>query len=234
PARAPAADRRRVLQVPDARREAELLERQRSDRAQIDDVPRVGVVEALSGEDPDLAALAALEEPQLPGLRDLVAEPEAGAALDAAVLIEHDVRPDVDRLRERELGLGVAALAVAVRDRVFLEAALAGLIADRAVERVVDEEELHHRRPRLDDLLARRVHDHPLGDGRVAADDELRRLLDLDEAHAAVAGDREAGVVAVVWDLAAALLAGVQDRRPGGDLDLLAVDRDLRHLADSL
>src|SRR4029434_1641321 len=102
-ARAPRADRRRVLEIPDAGLEPELLERERPDRADVHDVPGIGVVELLPGEDPDLRPLAALEEPQLAGLGHLVAEADAPAALDAPLLVEQHVRADVHRLREREL-----------------------------------------------------------------------------------------------------------------------------------
>jgi hypothetical protein len=144
-------------------------------------------------------------------------------------LVEQDVRADVDGLGERQLRLGVAADPVAVFDRVFLEPALAGLVADRAVERVIDEEELHHRRPRRAHLLAGRVDDHPLGDRRVATDHQLGLLFDLDQAHAAVARDGQPVVVAVVRDLATACLRRLKDRRPGGDVHLAPVDRHLRH-----
>src|SRR5262249_33949739 len=158
---------------PHPRLEAELVQGERAHRTQVDDVAGVRVVEPLAGEDPDLAALAALEEPELAGLRDLVAEADAAAALDAALLAERDVGADVERLGEGELRLGVAARPVAVLDRVFLEAALPRLVADRAVERVIDQQELHYRRARLLDLVAFGVDDHPLGDGGVAPDHEL-------------------------------------------------------------
>src|SRR5882672_11311847 len=50
---------------------------------------------------------------------------------------------------------------------------LAGLVADRAVERVVDEQELHHAAPRLLHARRLRVHLHAVGDRRVAGDLEL-------------------------------------------------------------
>ncbi len=37
----------------------------------------------------------------------------------------------------------VAALAPAISDRLVLQIALAALIADRAIERMIDEQELH-------------------------------------------------------------------------------------------
>ena len=70
------------------------------------------------------------------------------------------------------------------------------LVADWAVERVIGQQELHDALARL--LDHRRVGEdlHP-GHRRVGARrDRLRRLLDLDQAHAAVARDREALVEA--------------------------------------
>jgi hypothetical protein len=107
---------------------------------------------------------------------------------------------------------------------VLLQLALARLVADRTVDRVVQQEELEDGLLRRLRLLAGRVDDHALGHTRVARDLELRRLLDLDEAHAAVAGDREARVPAVVRDLDAGLVGRLDHRVAVGDLDLPAVD----------
>src|SRR5690606_41312905 len=62
-----------------------------------------------------------------------------------------------------------------------LQLALPALVADGAVERVVDEQELHHPLLRLDRRV--RVHEdlHALGGGRGARRQRLGRLLDLHE-----------------------------------------------------
>src|SRR5207302_147862 len=73
-------------------------------------------------------------------------------------------------------------------------------------------------------LLARGVHHHAVRRARVARDLELRHLLDLDQAHAAVAGDGEAGVPAVVRDLDAEALGGANDGGAVLDRDPPAVD----------
>src|SRR5208283_2651565 len=72
---------------------------------------------------------------------------------------------------------------------------------------------------------------HAVGDRLRAGRDRLGRLLDLDEAHAAVAGDRQALVVAEARDLLAGELAGLQHRRSVRDLDLDPVHRELCHAA---
>ena len=107
---------------------------------------------------------------------------------------------DVDHVAAEILGrieaLGLAVAPFAARPflvGVVLQLALAGLIADRAVERVVDEQHLEHALARVERLLGMHVHDLPFGHRRRARRRELRRLLDFDEAHAADAGDREPG-----------------------------------------
>ncbi len=122
--------------------------------------------------------------------------------------------------------------------RLVLQVALAALVADRAVERVVDEQELHHPFARLldhgrasIDLLGRAVAvGRQVVDAHGARGDGLGHADHLDEAHAAVAGDRQALVVAEARDLDARLLARLQQRDAVLDLDRLTVDDELlRH-----
>ena len=62
--------------------------------------------------------------------------------------VEH-VRPEVlDRVVALGV-LGVAGAGAAFLEHVVLQLALAGLVADRAVERVVDQQELQHALARL-------------------------------------------------------------------------------------
>ena len=74
---------------------------------------------------------------------DLLGEAGAAGAQHAALAVEQHLGGDVDRLREGPLGLGEPGLAAAVRHRLVLQRALAALVAHRAVERVVDQQELH-------------------------------------------------------------------------------------------
>ncbi len=94
--------------------------------------------------------------------------------------------------------------------RVVLQRALAALVADGAVERVVDQQELEHRRAGLDDFRRPRIHHHPVGADRRARGLQLRHLLDADDADAARAFDAERGVVAVVRDVDAGLEGRLQ------------------------
>src|SRR5262249_7621090 len=199
-------------------------------RTDVDHVAGVLVVEHLARREVEVDVIAALIEGELAGVRHLIDEAHAARAEDAALLIEDDERPDrlrlllVDLLRQRD----AAALPVVVHV-VFLELALARLVAHGTVDRVVDEQELEHRPLGGVRLLAGGVHDHAVGHPRVAGDLELRALLDVDQAHPAVPRDRQAGVPAVVWDLDAQALGGLDHRLPVGDLDAAAVDLNRGH-----
>ena len=96
-------------------------------------------------------------------------------------------------------------LARAVGQRLVLQRALAALVADRAVERVVGQQELEHAVLGLLHLLRGGVDDHAL-----AGLDEAGRLqrgapraLHLDQAHAAHADGLHARVVAEARDVGA-------------------------------
>src|SRR6476619_6363587 len=88
---------------------------------------------------------AALLEDQLGVLADLLAEAHAAVAEDAALAVDRDQRAQRERLLEVALGLDEARRAAAPAERDVLQRALAALVAHGAVERVVDEQELHDR-----------------------------------------------------------------------------------------
>ena len=112
---------------------------------------------------------------------------------------------------------------------VVLQIALTGLVADRAVERVIDQQELQHRAPALLGLVALGLHDHSLDDRRIAGDLELWELFNLHKADAAVACDGEPGVVAIARNEDPQLLRGLDDHGSLGHAYLMAVDAQGRH-----
>jgi hypothetical protein len=75
-------------------------------------------------------------------------EADAARAVDAA---GHDRLDDGAHifLGHRPLVLGEAVVAAAIGHGLVLQVAFAALVADRAIERVVDEQELHHPFARL-------------------------------------------------------------------------------------
>src|SRR3546814_447972 len=220
-------DRVRLAQLPGPRHEGIGPGGQCADRADIHQVAgQLGGHRLLQGG--DLCILAAVHQAELLDAGDLGGEAHAAGALDAAGHDRLDQRPHV-LLGDRALVLGEAAAVEAVGHGLVLQVALAALVADRAVERMVDEQELHDAVARLLHLVGVGLDHHALADRHGAGGDRLGRTLHLDQAHAAVAGHRQAVVVAESRNLDAGELAGLQDRQALCDLDLLAVDRQLRH-----
>ena len=174
---------------------------------------------------------AALGEAQHRIIRDLSAEADAAAAHDAALVIKTDTRSNIDVLRLLDLLFTEAALALAMLDAEFLESALASLIADRAVERMIDQQEFHHAFAHFLSQRALRADAHAFRDRIGTSDDRTRHPADvghpvlvlfrlraggwtrrhahLHKAHAAIAGGGKLGVIAVVRDFFLHLLAGL-------------------------
>jgi len=203
------------------------------------------VVELATGGHEDLVSVAALAHVEDVIADQLVAYADAAGAHDAALGVVHDGRTEALRLG---LVHGLRALALHLRivaRPVVLQLALTGLIADRAVDRMVQQQpllhvglrRLHHLAGGGDhEILTRRelTRGHQLGLGvghvgllaRVVAQDghvHLPAALDVHEAHATVGRYREARMPAVVGDLDPGAPRGTKDRVTGLVGDLLAV-----------
>ena len=225
-------DRVGLLQFPRPRFERIGLGRQRADGAEIDDIARQLALGGMLEIGRDLHILAAIDGADFRHARDFLGKAHAAGALDAAGHDRLDDRTHIF-LGDGALVFLEAAAAPAIGDRLVLQVAFATLVADRAVERVVDEQELHHP-------FARLLHHFGLGEdflivgGRQrAAGLRLGRSgLHLDQAHAAIAGDGQALMVAEAGDFLPRQLAGLQDGRARRHFEFYAVDFDFRHWDD--
>jgi len=222
--RAAVAHARRSLELPRPHREPEVLRGQRTNRADIDGVDRVRVVELLARRRGQDLVVTAMRELELVLARDHVARADAARAQDAALLIEHDVRSEIDDLVLVDL-VGVdARIGVVVIEVQLLQRALAGLVADRAIDRMVDERELELLLARERRRRIGRVHDHAFADDLLAARLQLRILLDRDQALAALGDDRQAGVITKRADVVTEELRCLEDVRALRHRDRLSIN----------
>src|SRR4051812_12839104 len=154
------------------------------------------------------AVAAAIDKPKHVVLRDLLAEPDTARTQNAALVVERHPRTQLDVLRFLHLVLEEARIRAPVLDTELLQPAFARLIADRAIERMIDEKEFHYAfatllRQRRIGPNAHSVADvlgagnlrarHPVDD-RFAVSAELRlairphlRQSHFDQAHSAIA-----------------------------------------------
>src|SRR5699024_9860365 len=168
---------------------------------------------------------------------DLVLEAGAPLAQDAPVAVEHDLGGDLHWLGERALDVDEARGGPAVAHRLVLQGALPTLVTDGAVQRVVDEEELHD--PVLGgggDLRGvLGVDDHALGNLHRAGGLRFGHRADValpvghrdvDETLAARAGRFEERMIAEAGDSDPDLFSRADDERSLGHVHPGAVDGD--------
>ncbi len=260
------AETLRLLEKPHPHLKPEILRGQRAHRADVHGVERVVVVELGSGEGRDGVIAAAVHDTELVISRDVLGEPDATRAENAALVVEHDARPKINGLRLVYLRLDKPAGRLAVLDRVLLQLALTRLVADRAIERMVDEQPFEDALSHLFGSRRTGINLHPRRDGRRTRNGTARRLrlvgqglpgdfrrtiliqkrlairphrrqAKLHQAHAAIARNRQLGMIAIVRHLLGRDLTGLQHRgrhQPAlpvghelGHLDLAAVHLDL-------
>ena len=232
-------------------RASEIIRRERADGTDVHDVEIVIRVRFHPGVARQRGMTAAIHKPEAILSRDFLHETDAPRTENAPLVIEHDLRADLRLFRLVNFLLDEAALAFAVVHTELLQATLARLVADRTIERMIDQQELHHAFTRLDDFCGTRVHDHALGHRRVAADGKFRaeldyrlavgsqlrflvrshlRHTDIDEAHAAVADDGELRMIAIVRHFDAGQLRSLDQVHPFRGRGLFAINRQFDRL----
>src|SRR6478609_846207 len=88
-------------------------------------------------------------------MRDLLAKTDAARAENAALVVKGHQRAELHRFRLFHFVLQETRLRTAIVDTELLQTAFAGLIADRTVERVIDQEKFH-------DAALTCLHRHPV------------------------------------------------------------------------
>ncbi len=114
-----------------------------------------------------------------------------------------------------QLFFGEAAVIEAVAESHVLQFALAALVADGAIERMIGEQELDHVLAGFVHLLGVGLYDHAFGGDERARGLQLGHLFHFDEAHAAGGLQRKARVIAERRDLDALFFGRFDDQRAG-------------------
>lgn len=117
---------------------------ERADRADLDGVAGEVRGQRLVVADADLLEGAPLEQVDERVAGDLLREAGAAGAQHAAFAVQQHLAGERDRLLVGALHALEARLRVAGGHRLVLQRAFAALVADRAVQRVVDQQQFHH------------------------------------------------------------------------------------------
>ena len=218
-----------LLQLPGAGDEGIGAGGQRADGADIDEVAGEFGAERFFDIGADFHRLAPAGGAEFGHAGHFGGEADAAGALDAARHHRFDERADILVLH-RALLLVEAGAVLAIGHGLVLQVTFAALVADWAIERVVDQQEFHHAAAGVADHGGVGEDFHPLHHRIGAAGHRLGGFFDLDQAHAAIAGDREALMVAEARDFFARSLAGLEHGGAIGDFDFDAVYGDAGHV----
>ncbi len=170
---------------------------------------------------------------QLHDTGDFLAETNAAGAMNATAHLFHaDERAHI-LVEHHALFFVVTRGRTAITHRQVLQLAFAALIADGAVQRVVDEQKLHHRLLRLGGAFGLGAHHHALGHRGGTSRQGLGCFFHVNQTHAAVGCNGQLLVIAEVGNERSHLLGRMHDHAAFGDFDLLAVNFDFNHLASS-
>jgi len=221
------ADRGAARQFPAAGTVAERLAGQGANRAQVDDVARQLGRHLAFQKWHHFGVLAAPRHTEFHHAGDFLPEAHAAAAMDATRHIGGDQRAEV-LVAHHALDFLVARRRAAIAHRQILQRAFAALIADRAVERMVDEQELHHTFLRIDRVFRAGVHLHAVGHRCGAGRQRLGRLFHLHQTHAAAGGDGEFLVITEMRDRDAGLIRRIHDGVATFDLERAAINFDIK------
>jgi len=222
-------NRGRLGHFPGTRLEAERPRSERTDRAHIDNVTGQFGFDVVLDIGADLDVFAATHAAHLLVTGHVLQEAYAAGAVYAARHVRGDQRAEVLVLHHAFL-FGETRHAAAVLQRQVLQLALAALVADRAIQRVVDEQKLHHRALRRLGVVGTGVDLHAVHDRGGAGRQRLGCLLDFHHAHAAVGGDRQFLVVAEARNRDAVGVGDLDDHGALACLEGFAVDLDVEHV----
>src|SRR5947208_446115 len=182
---------------------------------------------------------------------DFLAETNAAGAENAAFVIKRHPRTDLHIFRFLNFVLEKARFRIAVINAELLQTTFARLIANRAIERMIDEEKFHHAALTLFHQRRISADGHAVGhilragnlwtrypvDDRFAIGAEFRFAIraepwesHFDQTHPAIPRRRELLVVTIARHITPGLLARLDHARPLRKLTPLAVDLNVQQL----
>ena len=181
---------------------------QRAHRADIDTHAAFVAVEMVAFIRRNLGNRTTIHHAQRAHTHAFIANAHAAETEDATrAIVKHHRRPLL--LIDVPLVLDEAAFARAVAEHHVLQFALAALIANRAIERMVGQQELERHLARLTHLLGIGADHHALGHRRGAGGRHLGSFFHFHQAHAASRLQRIAVVIAESRNLNAGLLGRI-------------------------
>ena len=158
-----------------------------------------------------------------------LAKAHAAGAMDAAAHLFHaDQRANV-LVEHNAFLFFVTGGAAAVSHRQILQLAFTALVANRAVQRMVDEQKLHHRLLRLDCFVRLGANHHALGHRGGTSGHGFGGLFHFHQTHAAIGSDAELLVITKMRDESTGFFSGMHHRAAFSHFHFFAIEFDFNH-----
>ena len=142
--RATGADALGFLQEPDTHLETKIGGGERAYRANIDGVKGIIIFQSLAGMCSQHRITAPINEPKHVFMRNFLTKANAARAENAAFVIERNTRAEHDVFRLLDLVFEKARFAPAKINAELLQPAFPSLIANRTIQRMINEKKFHH------------------------------------------------------------------------------------------
>ena len=179
---------------------------QSTDRAQIDHIARQFAIQRGFEIGGDFRILTATNGTDFRHACHFLAEANTTCAMNAPRHYGFNQRPHI-LVFDGTLIIVKTAGVTAKAECLILQVALTALVANRTIQRVIDEQKLHHAFTCGFYQLRLRRNDHVRGDRHGATGDGLWCIGHFDQTHAAIAGNRQALVIAKARNFSARFFA---------------------------
>ena len=224
------ADRLAAGQFPSPRAVPERLAGQRTNGTQIDHVAGQLRINRATNKGLDLRMLAAVGHAEFHGAGHFLTEPHATGAVNAAAHLLHRDQRSHLLVEHHPLFFLIAGIRTAIADGKILQLTLTALVANGAVQWMIDQQKFHDRFLRLDGLVASGADHHALRDRCGAGRHRLGRLLHIHQTHPAVGRDAQLLVIAEVRNESPYLLGSMHHHAAFKHFNFLSVKFDFDHV----
>jgi hypothetical protein len=174
--------------------------------------------------------IAAIDKSENRLLGDFIGKSNAARTRNATLGIEKYLRAERDTFRFVNFWLDKPRDATRMLEGIILQFTLAGFVADRAIEWMINKEKFHHILAAFDGFIRNRLHDHAFGDRRGAGNLQLPHLFNFDQTHAAIACNSQRRVPAKMRDVDPVVERSLNDRLPRLRFVFVSVDSDFRRV----
>lgn len=153
---------------------------------------------------------AVIESRHLVILHNFAEEPGTAGAQDASFGVEDDIGAQIDDFMLVHLGFAHAAGHPVVHHVIILKLAFAGVVANRAIEGMAEEQEFEDSLIDLFDGFGIGIDGHSIGNGGITGDGQHFPAVHFhfDLAHPATAGDGQSRMITEMGDFDTNLAAG--------------------------